>query len=100
MSEIEVAAFQASRPTDCHAPMAARGASDPLGKLDDRIEEFRIDSETKAVLALQAARNGKTLAEWVRFILQIQAHGVEHVRSLHLRRFDEVGNLSALRGDA
>lgn len=89
-------ALHASMPTDVQEPMAARGPSDPLGKLDDRIEEFRIDSETRALLSLQAARAGKNLTEFIRFVLQVQAHGPERIRSLHLRKFDLVGNLSAL----
>jgi plasmid stability protein len=73
------------------------GASDPLGKLDDRLDEQRISGDTKAALQVQAAAAGKSLAEWVRFVLDVQAHGIDRVRSLHDRKFDLVGNLSAAR---
>ena len=89
------AALQASIPIDGQV-LASRAQSDPLGKLDDKIDEFRIDSETKALLMVQAARAGKTPIEFIRFVLQVQAHGADRVRSLHMRKFDLVGNLSVL----
>lgn len=95
------AARQISMPIGIHGQESgdavfARGLSDPLGKLDDAITDLRIDSETKAILSLQANRAGKPLVEWCRFVLQCQAHGVEYVRSLHLRRFDAVRDLSGI----
>lgn len=92
--------MESHEPIEAGTPLASRGFSDPLGKLDDRIEEFRIDSETKALLALQAAQAGKPLSEFIRFVLQVQAHGLDRIRMLHLRKFDLVGNVSALRGEA
>ena len=80
-------------------PAFHRGNSDPLGKLDDKIDEFRIDSETKAILNMQAVRQGKTLAEWMRFMSQVQAHGLDRIRKLHLQKFDAVGNLSDMRAN-
>lgn len=89
------AARQPSMPADVQA-LASRTQSDPLGKLDDTIDTFRIDSETKALLSVQAARAGKPLVEFIRFVLQVQAHGADRVRSLHMRKFDLVGNLLPL----
>lgn len=93
---MDPATRHASTATDSQDPLPSRGLSDPLGKLDDVITDLRIDSETKAILALQASRNGKPLVEWVRFVLQCQAHGVERVKSMHLRRFDAVRDLSGI----
>lgn len=91
------AALHASMPTDCQDPMASRGlTANPLGKLDDSIDAFRICGETKAVLQLQAVRCGMSLSEYLRFVLDVQAHGLASVRSLHERKFGLVGNLLAL----
>ncbi len=78
-------------------PMASRtGSSDPIGKLDDTIDSFRINGETKAILQLQAVRCGMSLSEYLRFVLDVQAHGIDRLRSLNSRKFDLVGNLLAL----
>lgn len=62
----------------------ARGS--PIGKLDDAIETFRINGETKARLQLLAAQSDMNLTEFVRFVLDCRAWGTEHVVSLSAER--------------
>lgn len=67
------------------------GFSNPLGKYDIWFEKFRFDSESMARLQLKAAQRGMPVAEYARFVLHIDAWGVEHVKSVYLARFEGVG---------
>ena len=53
-----------------------------IGKLDDSIETFRINGETKARLQVLAAQSDMNLTEFVRLVLECRAWGAEHVASL------------------
>jgi hypothetical protein len=66
------------------------GATSPLGKLDDRIEAFRIEGVVKARLTEMAARRGKPLPEYLRVVLQVITFGPDTVKRMHLNEVDEV----------
>ena len=57
-----------------------------VGKLDDAIEAFRINSETKARLQVLASQSDMNLTEFVRLVLECRAWGAEHVASLAAER--------------
>jgi hypothetical protein len=70
---------------------ARKGETSPLGKLDDRIDPFKIEGVVKAELNRQAAENDMTLAEYMREISRIVALGRDTVKSLYATRIERVG---------
>lgn len=67
--------------------LLSRSAVSALGlKLDDTIDAFRIDSETKTKLQQDAAVVGMTLTEYARLRLQGAAWGEERVERMTAER--------------
>ncbi len=73
---------------------ARTGTSSPFGKLDDVLPKQKISSFTLARLKEQAGQAGKTLAEYLRLVLDTQAHGVDTVKRM---RADEVDLVVEMR---
>lgn len=73
-------------------PMFSRsGVTSPFGKLDDRIEAFKIESEVKARFAERAALAGKkNPTEFLRDVMRVVAFGPEHVKRVHQDGVDVV----------
>lgn len=65
------------------APAASRtGTTSPFGKLDDRVEAFKIEGEVKAKFAERAAAAGKPPTEFLRDLMRVAAFGTEHVKRM------------------
>ena len=80
-------------------PMFSRsGVSSPLGKLTAEIPKVKVPEETHELLEAGAREAGMSLSEFVREVLMVRAHGIDHVRSLHLARLDVVAGSGAIRG--
>lgn len=75
---------------DVDALLARSGTSSAFGKLDDVLDQMRIDSETKSRLQAMAAEAGMSLTEFVRMRLQAVAFGDEHVASVYAERIRRV----------
>jgi hypothetical protein len=74
---------------------ARSGSTSLLGKLDDRIEAMRIESEVKARLTLLASASDKPLAEFLRDIYLVLAYGPDEVKRMHRDRVDVVVEMLA-----
>lgn len=66
------------------------GVSHPLGKFTARFPPFKAPERTKEILAQRAARLDMTLAEYMRELAIISAHGADTLKSLHVERIDAV----------
>ena len=69
------------------------GTTSPLGKLDSELPKQRISGLTLAALIRQAAENDMTLAEYVRMVLDIRAHGVDALSRMHGERIKRVAGM-------
>lgn len=72
------------------AAFSRSGSTSPFGKLDDRIEAFRIESAVKAAFAKRAAEAGKPEAEFLRDVIRVVAWGPEAVKRLREQEVDLV----------
>lgn len=70
---------------------ARSGNTSPLGKLDERIDPFKIEGVVKAELNRQAVAADLSLAEYMRDISRIVAFGRAKVASLYAERIKQVG---------
>ncbi len=59
------------------------GTTSPFGKLDDRIEAFKIESEVKARFAARAAQAKKPPTEFLRDVMRVVAFGPDEVKRMH-----------------
>lgn len=59
------------------------GTTSPFGKLDDRVEAFKIESEVKARFAERAAAAKKPPTEFLRDVMRVVAFGPEEVKRMH-----------------
>ena len=76
---------------DMSIAMARGSTSSPLGKLTFDVGHVRVDDETGAILTRQAHEAGyASLQEYVREILTVKAHGLDHVRRLYEQRLSRV----------
>ncbi len=72
-------------------PLESRtGTSGLWGKLDAELPKQRISLETLVALQRKAAEAHLTLAEYIRTLLDVHAHGFEEVVTLKKRRLREV----------
>ncbi|NMG71816.1 plasmid mobilization protein [Parazoarcus communis] len=78
-------------------PMSRSGHTGPLGKLTAEIK-IRTDEDTKEGLERMARSAGLSLAEYVRDLLMVHAHGYEYVASLYAARLSRVAGLGAASG--
>lgn len=82
------------KPMARHDPLPSRnGTTSPLGKLDDRIEAFKIESVVKARFEAKAAECGKPSAEFLREIMRVIAFGPDEVKRMHSDGVDRVVRL-------
>lgn len=63
-----------------------KGISSPFGKFTATFPRFKGPEETHQKLTEIAAENGMTLAEFIREMCIVRAHGEEAVRSVHVQR--------------
>lgn len=75
--------------------LSRSGTTSPLGKLDDRFESFRIESEVKARFAQLAAQRQKPPAELLRDVMRVVVYGADQVKSMHCDDVDEVALMLA-----
>lgn len=75
------------------AVLSRNGVSSPFGKLDASLPKTMISSLTLAELQRQAAQNDMTLAEYVRMILDIRAHGLCAMKRMHDERLERVASI-------
>jgi len=73
---------------------ARTGLTSTLGKLTEVIPAVRVSLDTKASLEREASRAGMTLAEFVRYLLDIRALGLDEVRRLQEERLKVVSGMS------
>lgn len=66
------------------------GVTSPFGKLDDRFEAFKIESEVKARFAEKAAAAGKPAVEFLRDVMRVVAFGPDEVRRVQGEHIDVV----------
>jgi len=69
------------------------GKTSPLGKLDDRIETFRIESIVKARLRVLAAQQGIPLSELMQSICRVVAYGPDELKRMHSDDVDVVASM-------
>lgn len=81
---------ETNRPDDDDRPMSMLAA--PFGKLDAKVEEFRIEGSTLDRMRASAAELGMNLTDFIRMSLRISAWGEEHVVSIALGQIRRVGN--------
>lgn len=71
--------------------LLSRGSFNALGtSLDDVIDSFRIDTETKTEARRKAAAEGMNLTEWIRTQIQGAVWGSEFVANVHAQRIRRV----------
>lgn len=66
------------------------GRTSPLGKLDDRVDAFRIESTVKQEFAKRAAEADMPVAEFHREVMRVIALGASTVESMHSDRVKKV----------
>lgn len=66
------------------------GTTSPFGKLDDRIEAFKIESEVKTKFAARAAAARKPPTEFLRDVMRVVAFGPDEVKRMHEEGVDVV----------
>lgn len=72
-------------------PMSSRsGVSHPLGKFTAKFPPYKGPESTKEILEKKAARLDMSLAEYLRELAIIHAHGVDTLKSLHVSRIEAV----------
>jgi hypothetical protein len=77
--------------TRTDAPAFSRsGTSHPLGKFTALFPRFKGPEETHRILTELAVSQDMTLAEFIRELCIVRAHGEETVRSMHDSRIDVV----------
>lgn len=74
------------------------GVTHPLGKFTAEFPKYKGPEETKAILERKAARLGLSLAEYLREMAMIDAHGVDTIKSLHTSRIDAVAGIGKEQG--
>lgn len=76
---------------DDDVPLESRtGSTSLFGKLDAELPKQRISLDTLVALQRKAAEANLSLAEYVRTVLDVQAHGFERVASLAASRLRQV----------
>lgn len=76
---------------DSDAPKFSRsGFTSPIGKFTAEFPKWKGPEETKEILEREARRAGMGLAEFIRELCMIRAHGKDVVRSLYAQRLDVV----------
>lgn len=69
---------------------ARSGVTSPLGKLTAEFPKFKGPEDTKEILEREARAAGMSLAEFIRELCMVRAHGEEYVKSLYSARVDVV----------
>lgn len=72
------------------AAFSRSGMSHPIGKFTAQFPKFKGPEETKEILEQRASELGMSLAEYIREMCIVNAHGEEAVRSLVIRRISVV----------
>lgn len=81
-------------PDDNVVAFSRNGSTSVFGKLDDRIESFRIESIVKSAFAQVASQKfGMPAVEFARFVMRIIAFGPAQVKRMHSHQVDEVVKL-------
>lgn len=76
----------------------ARGVSNPMGKLTAEIPKIKVTEETKEELERAARVAGMPLSEFIRWYLEIRAHGFDMVCKLHADRLRVVAGSGEVSG--
>lgn len=63
-----------------------KGISSPFGKFTAKFPPFKGPEETHRILTELATENEMSLAEFIREMCIVRAHGEEAVRSVHIHR--------------
>jgi hypothetical protein len=66
------------------------GQTSPLGKFTADFPKFKGPEETKEILEREARLASMTLAEFIRNLCMVRAHGEKTIRSLYDKRMDVV----------
>ena len=74
----------------CTGLFSRSGNTSLFGKLDSRVEPFRVESIVKAEFARKAALAGKSEAEFLRDIYRVVAIGPDEVKRMHVAEVDMV----------
>lgn len=80
------------------AAFARNGYTSPFGKLDARVESFRVESDVLDEFSRKAASLGKGVAELLRDLMRISAYGREEVLKVHRIEVEKVARM--LDGEA
>lgn len=75
---------------DLRIRFSRSGVSHPIGKFSADFPRFRGPEATKEILDRRAKQLGMSLAEYLRELAIVAAHGEEAVKSMYVRRIDVV----------
>lgn len=73
--------------------LSRSGESSPLGKLTFEVPKTKLDEQTGEVVTKRRQALGLSLSEYVRLVLQVHAHGVDHLNSLQRARLEVVARM-------
>lgn len=85
-------------PERIELPSFARtGATSPFGKLDARVDAFKVEPEVLDAFDKVAASFKKPRVEFLREVMRVVAFGPDTVKSMHVQSVERVGEMLGSR---
>lgn len=79
--------------------LARNGSSSSFGKLTAKIPSINIDDDTNEEALRLARQADMSLSEWVRTLIQVRVHGVDHVARMNEDRLRVVAGIGRETSD-